>query len=182
VAHNEDAVSEVRGSKGRRRNTLPLCIVPEGGQGPENFCHALPSVDGKEAWDVLHKDVAGSKVANDSSELGPEPAVIGLASPAASDRDGLAGEAATDEVDGREVLRRAVMDISEALDVRPVRSEDALAEGVAFDLPDDTEAPGPFETEVEASEAREQRPNGEHYRSTQGPYHRSRGGGIHSRS
>jgi len=162
VAHNEDPVAEVRGSKGRRRNTLPFSSVPEGGQGPKNFSHELPSVDGKEAWDVLHKDVAGSKVPNDSSELGPEPAVIGPSSSLAGDGDRLTWEASADEVDRFEVVRSTVMHVSKALDVRPVRSEDALAEGIALDLPDDTKTAGPFKAEVEAPDARKERPNREH--------------------
>jgi hypothetical protein len=57
VGHDPDAVAEVRGTNGRRRNALPLRVIPEVGQPSEYVVHSSPQ---KEAWDVLHEDVAGS--------------------------------------------------------------------------------------------------------------------------
>jgi hypothetical protein len=69
VCNNPDSVTEVRGTNGRRRTTLPFRVIPELGQTSENVSHSAPPR--QEAWDVLHEDEAGSKLANGSGELGP---------------------------------------------------------------------------------------------------------------
>jgi hypothetical protein len=57
VGHNPDAVSEVRGTDGRRRNAVPDRVIPEGGQVTKDSPHPSSS---QESWDVLHEDVAWS--------------------------------------------------------------------------------------------------------------------------
>jgi hypothetical protein len=39
-----------------RRNAVPLRVIPEVGQVPENVSHSAS----KEPWNVLHEHVAGS--------------------------------------------------------------------------------------------------------------------------
>jgi hypothetical protein len=70
----------------------------------------------------------------------------------------LAGEAAADEVDRREVSRTDLADILEAPGCGEVPGEDRPAVGVELDLPGDLH-PGAFETEVEAADTREERPD-----------------------
>jgi hypothetical protein len=47
----------MRGTEGGCGDTVPLRIVPERGQVPENLGHASSS---KEPWDVLQQDEARS--------------------------------------------------------------------------------------------------------------------------
>jgi hypothetical protein len=68
----------------------------------------------------------------------------------------LAGEAAADEVDRREVPRADLADVPEAPRLGEVAREDRLAMGIELDLPGDPH-PGPFEAEVEAADSREER-------------------------
>jgi hypothetical protein len=70
----------------------------------------------------------------------------------------LAGEAAADEVDRGEVSRPDLVDVLEALGFGEVPGEDGPAVGVELDLPGDAH-PGPLEAEVEAADAREERPD-----------------------
>jgi hypothetical protein len=100
VGHNEYAVADVRGTKGGRRYAVPFRIVPALGQVCENTSKELPVINGKQAWDVFHKDVPRSNFANDAVELGPEPAGVGGTQSPASVADGLAGKAPADEIDG----------------------------------------------------------------------------------
>jgi hypothetical protein len=89
----------VRGAKCGRWNTLPFRIIPEGGQVSENLTEGGSPISAKEAWNVLHEDVAGSKIAYEARELRPEPAGIGLGSTLSSGRDWLAGESTAEEID-----------------------------------------------------------------------------------
>ena len=95
MGQNEHSLSTVGGSNGVRRQTLPLRIEPEYGQGPENFSNPT-SVN--EAWDVLQKDPFGIHRANDARDRRPEPSGIG--DPEAEPRDGprLTGEARSDKI------------------------------------------------------------------------------------
>jgi hypothetical protein len=67
----------------------------------------------------------------------------------------LAGEAAADEIDRREVRRPDLAHVLEALRLGEVPREDRPAVGVELDLPGDPHA-GAFETEVEATDSREE--------------------------
>jgi hypothetical protein len=67
VGNKPDPVSPVRGANGGSWNTVPPRIVPDRGQVSENL--SKPSI--KESCDVLHKDEAGSKLANEASVFTP---------------------------------------------------------------------------------------------------------------
>ena len=56
VGHDEDPLTEMRGTKGNRWQTVPLRIHPERGQVAETSANS-PS---KQSCDVFHDDVAGS--------------------------------------------------------------------------------------------------------------------------
>lgn len=66
------------------------------------------------------------------------------------DRDGLAGEAADDEVDGRGPFRIEGRNISMARNVGPVPRENPATKRIALDLPAAAPA-GALEPEVEAA-------------------------------
>jgi hypothetical protein len=61
VGNNPDPISSVRGANGGSWDAIPRRIVPERGQASENVSHP----ETKQAWDVLHDDETGSKLANE---------------------------------------------------------------------------------------------------------------------
>jgi hypothetical protein len=89
-------LAEVGSAAVCRRKHRPLRIEPEVGQRPE-YGVKSPASD---RWDVLHEDESRSHLANDSVHLPPETAALSCEASAFSrDRDVLAREAASDEVD-----------------------------------------------------------------------------------
>jgi hypothetical protein len=94
VGNDEDPVTEVRGTNGDSRYAIPFRVIPERGK----VLNDSDSPVSKEPWNVLSEDVAGSKYANGTGELGPEPASVVFAFALAGVADGLAGEASADEV------------------------------------------------------------------------------------
>jgi hypothetical protein len=95
VGNNPDSVASVRGTNGESRYAVPLRIKPDLGKVSEY----LVQPSSKQRCDVLHDDVAGSNLANNSGVLGPETRASALNSCAlACDGDILAGESAADEV------------------------------------------------------------------------------------
>jgi hypothetical protein len=154
VGHNEEAIAAMTGAERRRRDAIPLRIVPAAGQVPENFVH--PS--SKEPWDVFHDDVGRSKYANEPRKVRPEPARVVLASLPAGVADGLAGEASSDDIDGGELATAERGDVGVSLDLGPVFREDLAALGVVLDLPGDTH-PGELKPSIEAADSREERAN-----------------------
>src|SRR5690606_14226220 len=77
LGHNEYSVTEMRGTEGCSRYAIPLRVIPERGQVPENVSHP----PNKEAWHVLQQHPSRSYHANDPSAFWPEPALIGLPEP-----------------------------------------------------------------------------------------------------
>jgi hypothetical protein len=111
------------------------------------------------ASDVLHDDVSGSYVANHVSHRRPEPPLVIDSELLSGHGEGLAGEAAADNVDLRPRLgvppggggAYVVMEGN----LGPVLGQYLLAERVPLDLADDGHA-RPFEAEFEAADAGEQ--------------------------
>ena len=119
-----------------RRTHDPLRIEPEAGQLSENSIEP----PNKQPCDVLHEDVAGSNLANDSDHLEPEPTTGSVeAGLLAGVGHVLAREAAAHDVDAPSpggpvegsdvVMDRELLEESVALP----RLEDAPAVGVKFD-------------------------------------------------
>ena len=150
VGHHEDAFTEVRGTTRCRRNNLPLRVIPHLGQVANDKVES--SLD--ESGDVLHEDVAGSKVANNSGELGPEPARVFLRETLTGETDGLAGESSGDEVDSL-CASVDVPDVLVAFDSGPVMGEDRAAVGVDLALPSDREACS-LQAKIKSPNAREE--------------------------
>lgn len=157
MGHDEDAVPEVRGTKGRRRYALPLRIVPDGGQVPENLPKGGPSIGREYPRYVLHEDVSGSKIANDAGELRPEPSVVLPRLPLPRRGDGLAREPAGDEVHRSELRAPETTDIPEPRHVRPMSSKNCLTVRVDLDLPSAPPS-GPLKPEINPADAGEEAP------------------------
>lgn len=94
--------------------TIPPRIVPERGQISENFSEGTSVADGKQPWDVFQHDVRGSKLAQNSSELGPEPPLVTLSTARSRCRPRLARESSSDDIDSLEVVSADASDISES--------------------------------------------------------------------
>lgn len=77
-----------RSHRGRRYNT-PFRIKPADGQVAEDVSDK-PS--NKESCDIFQEDELGSKDANDSSDVRPQPTRVGAAAPLTSERDWLTRE------------------------------------------------------------------------------------------
>src|SRR6266571_5334556 len=89
----------------------PLRIKPHLGQVPEDLLRCSALVSREEAGHVFNEHVSGSKLANNTGELGPEPAIVFLGLSATGSGDGLAGETSTDEIDREEVVGSDISDI-----------------------------------------------------------------------
>jgi len=157
VGNNPNPVPLVRRTNGGSWNAVPFRIKPERGQVPENAVEPSPA---KRA-DVLHDDVEGSKLANKTGVLEPETRSLAR-KPRALPRDAdvLAGEAATDDIDGDAVSNKSVCregpHIVIARDAGPVLCENGAAVGLDFAEGDGSESFGPFEPKAETSNAAEQ--------------------------
>jgi hypothetical protein len=152
VGQDEESVPSVGSANGSRWDTIPLRIIPERGQVPENAVESVVS----ECGHVFHEDEAGSNFANDAGKVRPEarPRPFDARLPA-SVADVLAGEPATDEV-GASWLGVEVSDIWGAGDSRPMACKDSPGVGVGFTLPNGVPEPGLFQAEFEAADAAEE--------------------------
>jgi len=90
VGEEEEAFAELRGSHGGSRYSEPFRIEPEVGKITEDVSKS--SIN--DAWDIFKIDEAGSYLANNSGELGPEPPFVLFAFPFTGDADGLARRSA----------------------------------------------------------------------------------------
>ena len=95
VGNNPDAIPWVRGGGGGGGGAVPLRIIPDLGQRPEN----VTKPESQQLWDVFHDDVLRSKVIAKSDDLsvenGPFPIHSG---PKARSGYVLAGEAPGNDV------------------------------------------------------------------------------------
>jgi len=149
----------VRGANGCRGNALPFAHVPERVQIAKDVLDegGLPAsvvvpVGSQETWDVLHEDVAGSKIANGAGELGPEPALVSATSSPSGDAGRGAGEAAGDEVDPRQRREVDVADVGMLNGPREALGEQGAPEVVSLDLPCRSPA-RPLKAKVEQPDA-----------------------------
>jgi hypothetical protein len=100
VGKKEDSSPSVGGSHIGCSYTIPASIEPHFGQIPKNFTKGGPRrlACTEESGYVFNQDPSGSKLANDTGELGPEPAFVIRRLPTPGLADGLAGESPDDEV------------------------------------------------------------------------------------
>jgi hypothetical protein len=160
VGHEPDPVTEVRGANGRRWNAVPLRVIPERGQVPENSAKP-PS---KEICDVLHEDVAGSKLANQAGVLAPKTRPLAFdPRSSAGDAEVLAGEAAAEHIDGFDICASELSHVGVARHAGPMPLKDAAGVGVGFAVPRDSHA-CPFEAELPSADAAEKPADTKHRR------------------
>lgn len=122
-----------------RRKQIPLRIEPELGQVREDGSEAAPNKSG----DVLQEDEARSHLANDASDVGPEPPLVGGAAALAGGGEWLAGEARSDAI--HDAAPRAAVEGSEIRPnrrviqgfVRHARSQDRAGIGFVLNEADD---------------------------------------------
>lgn len=141
---------------------MPLRIKPALGQVSEYS--AKPSAwsftrASKQTCDVLHDEESRSYFASKSVDFGPEAASRAFQScTSPSDRDVLAGEAPTDDIDSNSICREAFSGKTSHVvidgDVGPMFCEDFLAERLDFTERDGSHS-GSFEPEGEAADPAE---------------------------
>jgi hypothetical protein len=91
-------LSELRRPNIGSRYTVPFRIKPRFGQVSKNLAESAPAICGKESGHIFHQYQSGPNFANNSDELGPEPAGVGCSFSFSGDADGRAREAATDDI------------------------------------------------------------------------------------
>ena len=125
VGHDPEAVALVRRTNGGSGYAVPLSIVPERGQVPENDTEASPEKRG----DILHEDVAGSNLANEAGVFDPEATAL-TREPFASASDGdiLAGKSAANNVDCSDMLGLQLSNVAVDGNVGPMLGKDAARE------------------------------------------------------
>lgn len=163
VSQQEPPLSPVGRSHVGCAETVPLRIVPERGQRPENVSEGSPVVGSEEAGHVLQEDVARSKLTDDPGALRPEPPRVFARFAQPRERDGLAGEACAEGVDGGEVGGACGANISNKSSCSgEVPREDRVAERIVFNLPDGANVESEvrevsLDGQIEPADAREER-------------------------
>jgi hypothetical protein len=158
VGHNPESVSLVGSANGASWYAVPLRIIPERGQVSENSAHS--SI--KQRCDVLHDDVAGSKLANKTGVFGPETTAVAFnPDTLAGIRNVLAGESADDGVNQNSTSSKLgsgeFAHIVIAGHSRPMLRQNTLAEWIDLAERDGLEPARPLQSQVEATDAGEQR-------------------------
>lgn len=102
-----------RSATGRAEHA-PLRIEPACGQVSEYVSKAGM----KDAWHVLQEHVAGSYVANDSDDIGPNPAVVSLSLTLSGKAERLAGETCSEAI--HDATPRSAVEGSEIIPDRRV--------------------------------------------------------------
>lgn len=138
----------MRGTDGGSRYAIPFRVIPARGKVAEYVGHS----PAKETWYVLQQHESRSNHANETHEIGPEPAVIVLSEPLAGETDGLAGETSSDNVNWFKLSSGKLTDVSIARHVRPVLRQHAAAPVVNLDLPAHLHS-GTLATEVDPADA-----------------------------
>jgi hypothetical protein len=133
VGNDPDPIPLMRGADAVCWNAIPLRIIPERGQVPENSSHP----ETKQAWRVFHDDDKRSKFANEALVFRPKAATLGL-QPAAKAcvTKVLAWESPTNGINcnsiGNKLCCRECSDVAVTGDIGPMLGEDAA--GVVFDF------------------------------------------------
>lgn len=156
VGNKPCPVTSVRGTNGERWNAVPLRIVPDRGQRSENV--AEPSI--QQLWAVFQRNPLRSKLANEAEKFPPQSASFSFKAKAGTARRKiLAGESATDGIDGNSIGSKSVTgqrpNIIIAGDIGPVLRQHTARE--FFDLAegDRLKAASAFKPKAEPSDAAE---------------------------
>lgn len=95
VGHDEQPFALVRSTNGRRSKQTPFRIEPERGKIGNA---SVESAGRNEPWDVFKDDEAGSNLAHDANDVGPDPALVFEPPALAGDAVWLTGEAGSDAI------------------------------------------------------------------------------------
>jgi hypothetical protein len=88
----------VVGTEGGSGKTVPLRIEPERGQVGEHGAEEAAALRREDAGDVFHEQEAGSQLASEPDDLGPQVPLVGAAAALPAGAVGLTGEPATKHV------------------------------------------------------------------------------------
>jgi hypothetical protein len=156
VGHDEDSVSKVRGTNGRRWYAFPFEVVPDGGQIGGN----LSESESKQPWDVFQQHPSGSNQAKASRDVRPEmPWVVG-ASSRAGVAEWLARESTANKVGAFNGAPVDGGDVAQVGHAGPVFRQHPAGVGVGLGLPDGAH-PGSLEAQLEAADAGAEATDGE---------------------
>ena len=151
ATHDPDSVPSVAGAEGTSRNNKRPRGVADGFQVKEHIVEC----QGDETSNIFANGPSGSRECNNSAHFRPEVTVIRLSSLLACDAEGLAGEAAADEVNGTEPTQSVCVngvDVVEAGDVGPMLAKNGSAVFVALTERNGSH-PCPLKSEGHASDA-----------------------------
>ena len=136
---------------------------------PKASQNDVQAASADEAGDVFDEDISGSESCDCTPEFKPQSGTIALLNSLAfaGSADVLAGESTGEHIRAGDFRPVHFSDIAVDGDSWPMLSEDGAAERVALAEPDGAEASGPFEAEVDAADAGEERADGEHIQPPQ---------------
>jgi hypothetical protein len=155
----EPSLATVRGARFFRAEYVPFTIEPEDDQRTKHPVEEGSPISGKDAWDVLKKDVSRLHFTDDPGNVVPDESLVVHSSPLAGEADGLAWESRSDEihrstprpaveganvVPDRSVIQAAVLDS---------RRDDSCGELAPFDVADGADIGGKAQSEVESAHA-----------------------------
>jgi hypothetical protein len=154
VGHEEDSLSDVRSSDVARADAdVEHVTTPS-----EPTCNLVQPARQKRRH-VFGDDDPRAEFFDDAEHLEPEARLLAReAGSGSADRDVLAGKSSAEDVDRSESCRSGFADVDDrAVCVRPVLREDAAAERILLDLPEDGTQAGPFQSELEPSHSCKER-------------------------
>jgi hypothetical protein len=153
VGQDEQSLASVRRSDIGRAEHTPFRIEPERGKVGKNVGEPKRNV----ACDVLEEPERGTGLVEDSCDVRPEVALVGVAEPSACDAERLARVAACDEIH-RATPRAAIEGCEIVPDRRAIQRrvfhpghEDGRGEGFPLDVANGTAPLG--QSEVDAADA-----------------------------
>jgi hypothetical protein len=152
VGNNKNSVPDMRGTKGGSRYAMPFRVITDRGQRPEYSTHP-PS---KQRCHVLQHNDAGSELSNHANGFKEQSASLSIKScPKSGVGNVLTWKPAADDVNGFEIVRADLRDVSLSVDVRPVLLQHLRRVVVDFNLPLALHSCS-FESKVKPSYAGEQ--------------------------
>jgi hypothetical protein len=154
VAHNEDPVSEMRGTDARSRNDTRPCFVSRSLQVSKHSLERHARFDSKEARNIFCQHPGGLNCSNDSKHFRPEVAIIASASALPGCTERLTGESAGNKGNCAIVPVGEVSDLGDSGHVGPMFGEDGEAVRVTLNLRDCGES-CPFCCKVNTSDTTE---------------------------
>ena len=127
MGHDPDAVPPVGCAKGGSGNTVPLRVIPDLSEPPENRVQSSSA----KGWDVFDEAPARPRLGDDAVELEPEAGPVAIEAGAApGDGDVLAGEPAGNDINAPKarVIASEVSHVTVYRNVGPMLPENCHGE------------------------------------------------------